>query len=509
MRQSIDPYTGRRINHVQNRRAFALIAFLTALAATAASAQDKPPAQPPRYNVVIYLIDGVRADHVGAYGYDKPTSPVLDALAEKSVVFEQCSAPAPWSLPSVASVHTAKLSCDHGELHENEELALNQPRLAPRARKAGFSTASFFTNPYSGPSIGLQKGFDEWAGMEVLDPGRVAAWLSAPSDKPRLLVLHDGNMRELADVDEQFVKPFGSVKAALRKQLPKLVNQYRQTLNSDFLNGKTRGSSKTFGKLRAYLRQFDEMKPRINTLYDASLRETDHTVGLMIDALRKANLWDSTVFVLAGTHGVALGEHDLWWEGQSVYDELIHVPLIVHFPSDRDAGTRITTPVSLVDIVPTVAEATGADALKLDGAGRSLIPLLHADTEAQEEPMRVTSLRLNMRSWYRRSMRARGDHNVVVRDGMYKAIWNVQLDTVELYDLRSDPGEEHDLHETETQRAEAMRAFARTSVLDSIVRVTGTQSALLKSLDPETRRILREAGVIQKNHKRGKKRKKP
>ena len=110
-----------------------------------------PAARPSPTHIVIYLIDTLRADRLGVYGYEKPTSPHIDALANESVVFDNAYAPAPWTLPSVASLMTSSVPCEHGVLVDGHRIADSTDPLASRLSKGGYTAASFHANPIPPP----------------------------------------------------------------------------------------------------------------------------------------------------------------------------------------------------------------------------------------------------------------------------------------------------------------------------------------------------------------------
>jgi arylsulfatase A-like enzyme len=154
-----------------------------------------------------------------------------------------------------------------------------------------------------------------------------------------------------------------------------------------------------------------------------------------------------------------MGEHGMWFHDQSVQEELIHIPLIVRFPGDRWAGRRVGTPVSLVDLGPTIFEfAIGASMERLS-SGISLLPLIERD-QPEVDRMRVVSVRHNVKKYSRENRERRGDLNVVVRHGRWKGVLNADIGVFELYDLERDPGERHEMAGKHRGRAKRMRDFA-------------------------------------------------
>ena len=167
------------------RRLFGLAAalgiFLLAIAcATSDDPRDRTVTLARTPNVVIFLIDSLRADRLGAYGYRKPTSPHIDSLVADGVLFEDASAPAPWTLPSVVSLLLSALPCEHNVLIDGDKVAATARTLPMRLHQVGYNTASFFANPYAGALSGLDQAHDVARAMDTLvDDEVLDDWLGA------------------------------------------------------------------------------------------------------------------------------------------------------------------------------------------------------------------------------------------------------------------------------------------------------------------------------------------
>ncbi len=211
--------------------------------------------------------------------------------------------------------------------------------------------------------------------------------------------------------------------------------------------------------------------------------------------LRERDLWEESLVVVVSDHGEEMGEHGGWQHDQSVYEELIHVPLIIKFPGGRHAGRRISAPVSLLDLLPTVLDAVGRPDLARGARGRSLLPLLEQEA-AEVSDRRVTSLRHNRKKYFRPFKETRGDLNVVVMDGGWKAIYNIEPGSIELYDLASDPGEARDLSMAEPERAEALRRAAERYYRECVSRRREPASDVT-TIDKAQEDALRSLGYVQ------------
>ena len=415
--------------------------------------------RPSRPNIVLYVIDTLRADRLGLYGYDKSTSPNIDRIAASGVVFEQASAPAPWTLPSVTSMLLSQLPCEHRVLVDRDRIASGAEPLAVLLAGAGYRTGAFFANPYAGAMTGLDRGYE--VAELVSQPNvevRVSAWLDSLDDGPFFLYVHTVEPHNPEAAKDRFVEP---VSAEIRARLDTHLRRYRTLTRVDYDAKRPLGTTDNTREQRELLRSLDELRESIDVLYDATVREADEGVGRLVAKLRAAGLWEDTLFVLVSDHGEELGDHGGWQHDQSVYEELLHVPMIVHFPRDERAGLRIREPVSLIDVVPTLTDYLHL-APELGFRGRSVLPLLEPGSAPFDA--RLTAVRQNAKKYYRPYKESRGDVNLVVRRGLWKGIWNVEIDTFELYHLGKDPLERNDLSDDEGKLSEVLRGLAQSGL---------------------------------------------
>ncbi len=423
---------------------------------------------------MIYLIDTLRADRMGCYGYDKPTSPTLDALAAKSVRFTRAYAPAPWTCPSVPSILTSTYLCEHGVIHEFRRLNPQIPTIASRFKQLNYHTASFFTNPLAGPATGMNQGFDicqEIGGpMPAVDGKIISQWAGRKPPGPFFLYLHNIEPHELSRASDELIAPFGSVDAATRVRLVKLIEAYGNATHPDWQGAKglvnplgTTNREPTLAQLDAELLS---LLPQHKILYDALVHEADLHLKSVIDALQARGMWDDTLFIVLSDHGQELDDHGDYLHSQSVYEELARVPLIIHFPRDHYAGKTIADVVNLVDVLPTVFDFAGHRDLVGPARGQSLMPLIRAEGRTAREFV-IGTVRDNMKK-YRQSWRQRGNKNIAVLtpDGRWKGIWNIDTKTFELYDLNADPVEKQNRCHENADLVRRMHAFAKAFYAD-------------------------------------------
>ena len=485
------------------RRLFGLAAafgiFLLAIGcATSDDPRDRTVTLARTPNVVIFLIDTLRADRLGAYGYRKPTSPHIDSLVADGVLFEDASAPAPWTLPSVVSLFLSALPCEHNVLIDGDKVAATARTLPMRLEQAGYNTASFFANPYAGALSGLERGFNVVRAMDTqVDDEVVNDWLGTFDPEPVepfFLYVHNTEPHNPYRAEQAFVEQFGEASRETRQEVEKEYRLYRRLTRIDYDEKQARGTVDNTAKQDELVRRLSALGPRIDVLYDATAAEADDRLGGIVRALGEAGVWDNTLFVLLADHGEELGEHGSWQHDQSVYQELIRVPLVIRFPGNEFAGARVSEPVTLLDVAPTIVDYLGATELADGFRGRSLLPLIEGKTD--ENLMRVTAMRYNKKKYYRPHKENRGDLNLAVRQGEWKGIWNAETESLELYDLGRDPGESEDLSAAEPELVEEMISFAQSQLARCEASATERYRGNELRLDEKTRRRLEALGYI-------------
>ncbi|MFQ5805213.1 MAG: sulfatase [Phycisphaerae bacterium] len=435
--------------------------------ARAQSPADTKPAgntepQPERANVVIFLIDALRADRLGVYGYDRrPTSPRIDALAREAVVFEQAYAPAPWTLPTLVSLMTSTFPCEHRTVHDRSRLSDSLVPLAERLKRLNYTTLGLFASPYAGPDYGMHRGYDQLKPSRRNDGEKVRRLLDRHSATPFFLYIHNTEPRTPHRFAPIHTDGFRDVASATRLEIRKHYRASRQLTRVDFTQKRRRGTTDNTAEQDKQMAALNAMLDDYNELYDASVRLADAYIGSVIETLKQRGVWDKTLFILLSDHGEEMNEHGGWFHDQSVYEELMHVPLIIHFPGGRYGGQRVESVVSLVDVLPTILDCVRAPDLARDARGRSLMPLVRDGQSAEADDFVVPGMRINRRKYYRPWKESRGDLNIVVRRGEWKGIWNVEPDRLELYNLTSDPREQHDVSAANPELALAMQVFAR------------------------------------------------
>ena len=297
-------------------------------------------------NLVLISIDTLRADHLSAYGYDRPTSPVLAALADRGVRFDEAVATSHWTAPSHASMLTGLLPTQHG-VHtmgdDAEALPDEATTLAERARAAGLQTAAFTAGIYVSEAGGFSQGFDLWE--EGRDPAdvrfaRATRWLTEERDpdRPFLLFVHSFAVHEPFDPPPPYDRMFDPD----YEEAPD--RPWRLPLTETWFAGRRPTAAELAW---------------VEALYDGGIRATDHALGGLLEALDALGLTEDTLVVVTSDHGEEFLDHGGMGHGQ-LFGECVRVPLIFAHPSLPVWADRTVDQITGgTDLVPTLADLLG------------------------------------------------------------------------------------------------------------------------------------------------------
>ncbi len=308
---------------------------------------------PGRPNVIVYLIDTLRADSLGCYGAASAASPHIDALAADGIVFDRVVAESSWTRASVASLFTGLPAHVHGVAGRSDALAEDAHTMAELFRDGGWATAAFVTNGNVAALYGFAQGFDLFdllPGTRLPTPKgahpttfrdppsadvteRALRWLDTRADaRPFFLYLHTIDPHSPYDPPAEYRRRFGvSDEAAMLGSLDALDRMRRGLL--------------------------PQTTQVIRSLYDAEVAFNDHHLGRFLDALRERGLYDDAVIIVLSDHGEEFLEHGSLEHGRTVYGEVTHVPLVVKLPRGEGVGgRREARVVQLADVLPTLAD---------------------------------------------------------------------------------------------------------------------------------------------------------
>jgi arylsulfatase A-like enzyme len=408
-------------------RAGAIVGILTAFLGVALA--SIPPAPPDRSrSVIILCLDTLRADRLGVLGNPKPLTPHLDALAREGMVFDQADSTAPWTLPAHASLFSSLLPYDHGARWEHRPLRPSVATLAEHFREAGYRTASFNGGGYVSAYLGLAQGFQLYEEHdENLEggPERIAAaalrWVRAAGDAPYFLFLHSYEVHSPYTHDEM-ADPANAGRLGRSFEIKDVAAVQSGALT-----------------LTAAERRY------VSGLYDSDVEYADRILGGLLDTLRQEGFLDRTILVVLSDHGEDLWDHsDLRspGHGHSLYQELLHVPLFFRAPGLVAAGRHIQTPVSLLDVAPTLLALAGLPP-DPDHQGRSLARTLREGVEPPLVPNAAESIEYGPDRFSLRT----GNLKIILTPLPDQVISGIALPArpVEIFDLDADPGEMHDL----------------------------------------------------------------
>jgi arylsulfatase A-like enzyme len=447
-------------------------------------------AEPQRPDVILLVVDTLRADHLGSYGYPGPISPHADRLAAESVRFTACFAQAPWTKPSVASLLTSLYPQVHGMTdHEGQYwnagtdalrtgiLSENAVTLAEALRGAGYATGGFIANPWIVAEYGFAQGFDVYdqASAALGTPaddltGRASAWLeSLPRDRPAFLYVHFMDVHApyaLHATREDHEAIAGALRPRDDARIAPADAPHRRFQNIEV---------RPFWATNAMRETLSYWKAR----YGSGVRAFDRRLGAFLDELRAAGRLDRAWIVLTSDHGEELYEHGGWSHGQNLYDHQLRVPLLVRRPGGRGAGS-VDDIVQLVDLMPTLLALAGARP-EPAAQGRDLSPLLAGRTV---EPA--------ARAYATATQRVPGLYAVRERDA--KLILDADTGDAWLYDLVRDPAEQRDrsaaLGARVAELTEALWAHIRESTAG------GTLDRNTISLPDDARERLKALGYL-------------
>ena len=428
---------------------------------------------PAPVSLVFVSLDTVRRDHLSAYGYERETSPRLEALAGESAVFDNAFAQHVNTHPSHASMFTGLYPNVHGSIYNGMRLPGDRATLAQLLAGAGFRTAAFVSGATMTAQTGLDRGFevyDDELGAARRDGRATVAlarsWLKQrPRGERFFLFVH------LFDAHGPYT-PSGP--AVFRSE----------------------SGGPSLERIPAYQRLQDESGQPILDLneyvdrYDSMIRYSDDRLAELLDAVDL----DSTVVVVLADHGETLGErfHALDHGGQTT-DEQIRIPLIVHTPGL--AGRRISELVETVDLVPTLLELLGVPTPEaLEVQGRSLVPLLEGRQGPAHEPVVFASaVALEPRHADRGYRFELGGQIHALRTGKWKLVRypGAEGEIVELYDLESDAGERENRAAAEPRVRDEQLARLRRWMAQ------GSAAHPPEEISPELRRYLKQLGYSE------------
>jgi len=399
-------------------------------------------------NTILIIADTTRADHTGPYGAKNVSTPALDSLASDGVVFERAFSQSSWTRPSIATILTSLYPASHKVMYKTDLLPDQVTTLAEAMKAAGYATAGFVTNINVAPSFNFQQGFDSY---RYLAPD----YFFGASDSASKLSLYSG----MRLIRERFLSD------------KKWVSNYYQdgeTVDETTLPWMDANVGNSFFTLIHFMDPHDpyfeipyngkavarvetphpagDRSEELRALYLSNIAYLDEFLGKLFERLKKDGLYDDTLIVFTADHGEEFYEHEGWWHGTTLYEEQIHVPLIVKLPANARAGSRVRDMAGLVDVMPTILAAAGV-AVPPAAQGRDLF--------SSQPPT---------------ALYAEEDHEGNVLESVRTSDWKLiqanegnprGLEPLELYYLTDDPGEKRNLASSRTDQLASLTAELR------------------------------------------------
>jgi len=432
------------------------------------------------FNVLIVVLDALRPDKLGCYGFERPTSPEIDALAAdpEAVVYRNHHVQGAFTKSSTASLFTGLFPFQHGVVEghtaKKEEnwrdvstqvLAPSLETMAERLGARGFHSWGVVKSRHLVPDYGFAQGFDEYFGPAEVknDDDRAEKVLELIDDAPgrffgyvHFSATHHPYKED--DRDSEYIAEFGfPYDEESRRAVG--VDFTTPAIKHDILEGKT-------------TLEPDDVR-FLNLVYESSLKRCDRELfGSVVDGLKERGLYDSTLIILTSDHGEELYDHRGYAHAYHVWQEIVHVPMVVKFPKGlrpERLPEQVTDVTSAIDVMPALLDLLGDGDDDLPG-----VPIFKGETSS----FTFTEAR---RRWG------------LIRKG-WKLIRDVEADL--LFDLRTDPGEQNDVAASEPEQLAAMKAFAQV-VLDSAKGGKTVAPVIDTALDQDAIDELRQLGYIK------------
>ncbi len=425
-----------------------------------------------RPNLLVLSLDTLRADALGCYGAERPTSPNIDGFAKQGVLFERNNAPASLTLPCHTSMFGGQNPIVHGANTISSRVSADRtPLISERLHSAGYQCAAFTAGGQLDPKYGLDRGFESY---DIADPAKVVVrrgkrvnqvqpaldWLRSHADQQFYLLIHSYLVHGFIP-EEEYIPLF-------QQDLPEHILAMTRT---------------------EIWKQGDAGDPLImahaRNLYDSTVRQIDETlVAPVLNLVEELGLADNTIVSIISDHGEAFFEHQKFRHGKGIWKELVHVPWIMRGPG-LPAGVRYEEPVRLEDFTPTIASLLELPSVPYQ-TGRNVLE------QVEETP--DTILHLN------RPTVGRWDGIVA---GRWKLLRHEHLGkiTTHLYDLKEDPLESKDLSSEQPRVHEGLlrRLEHRLGELVKLRMQLPGEDAAEMELTPALRAQLQELGYIDDN----------
>ncbi len=427
-------------------------------------------------SVILISLDTVRADHLSCFGYHRATTPGIDRIAEEGVTFTRAFTQIAHTLPAHLSLFMSRYPREHKVLFNDWKPLEKFPVLAESLKTRGIKTGAIVSAAVLEAEFGLGPGFDyyddecdSFIGNMIRDRkiyrrtadkvvDRAIKWLKKQdSSKPFFLFLHFFDAHTNYDLTpKEYSRMF--------KTDPQLT-RIMETRNQD-----------------------ERLARKINH-YDGSIRFVDDELSRFWSFLNESGVYDKALIIIISDHGECLGQHNWYHHGLYVYEELMHIPVIMRFPEGEHAGKKIDALVSLVDIAPTILDFYNVRQMA-DSRGKSLLPLVRGETD------NIYQYIFLERRWYpekneeNKKNWAPGE-KFGVRSEKWKYIWASE-EADELFDLEKDP---HELTSIASEHPDIMEIMKKE--LDNYFALVKKEIIVPQEIDEKSRKKLEALGYLK------------
>lgn len=442
----------------------------------------------PRPNLLIVLMDTLRPDHLGCYGYGRDTSPTVDSLASRGTLFERCIATSDYTQASTASLFTGRYPLAHGYVNSDYALDPANETLAEVLARSGYATGAFIANGLAGRKYDMDQGFqthfekNRALAEELTD--QAIAFVTAERSQPffaymHLLDVHDP-YRTPAPARDRYAPPGGFA----HSMVDTLLLEQRHA-------AAWWGAAQAWWESDGERRATEEYFAEYGHVYDAAIRYWDGELRRLVRALAETGQAGHTIVVITADHGEQLMEHGFFGHANSGYDVGLHIPLIIYDPrAPAASGTRVETDVSLVDLMPTLlARLSVPTPPAVQGVDRWAL----VEGSEASAPDSGASFVYTEGTFF--SNRPFTTLIQTGRQGGWKLILDRLRDTKELYHLATDPGEERDRFGAEPERAQHLWELIRLQY-EANREELGRLQATVRERDEEKLRELLALGYV-------------
>jgi arylsulfatase A-like enzyme len=468
-----------------------------------APAPGQVAARPVPRGVIFLLVDTLRSDRLAPWGHDRETAPTLSRLAAEGTLFEHTIAQGSWTKVSAPSMLTSLYPTTVGVRDFLDRVPASATTLAEVFRAAGFATVGYSSVPFTGKFNNLHQGYEELheramnpaeskTGRHFVD--RLLPWLERRQDEPFFVFLHvfdpHSPYEPVSPFNHFWITPQEAAahRTETERLIPHIEDPLRQLSKMPYRN-----------ELEAAGLDPEHYIGDDQAWYDGSIRALDMEIQRLLERLEELGRADDTLIVFASDHGEEFLDHGKTFHGQSVYGELLRVPMLFHYPAAIPAG-RVTETVQLIDLMPTVLNLAGLP-IPAEAQGHSTVPLILPESArgagvwrprpavsekpAAEAPM-VPPPR-DVESFAFQWQGYKLIHNAQRREGMAE---------YELYDAVTDPLDQHDLTAEQPAVVEHLAGLLEAWKKDAAADRLPSDDAAGAHLDPEELERLRSLGYV-------------